>query len=131
MGGLVLKLAPHERVLVNGAVIENGDRRGRIRILTENAQILRLKDALHPDEIDTPVKRVCYVLQLALSGDLVEEQAKYQALRGVEQLSQVFGDADSRRILDATGEYLMESKFYPSLKSLRKLLSREARMLAV
>ena len=29
MTGLVLKLAPHERVLINGAVIENGDRRTR------------------------------------------------------------------------------------------------------
>ncbi|TNY46334.1 flagellar biosynthesis repressor FlbT, partial [Streptococcus pyogenes] len=26
MTGLVLKLAPKERVLVNGAVVENGDR---------------------------------------------------------------------------------------------------------
>lgn len=129
MGGLILKLAPHERVLVNGAVIENGDRRGRIRILTSNAQILRLKDSLHPDDVDTPVKRVCYVMQLALSGDLIEDHAQYQALRGIEQLSQVFQDSDSRKILEAASGHLVEQKFYPSLKALRKLLSREARML--
>ncbi len=29
MTGLVLKLGPHERVLINGAVIENGDKRSR------------------------------------------------------------------------------------------------------
>jgi len=29
MAGLVLKLGPRERVLINGAVIENGDRRSR------------------------------------------------------------------------------------------------------
>ena len=45
MSGLVLKLAPKERVLINGAVIENGDRRTRVAILTPNANILRLKDA--------------------------------------------------------------------------------------
>ena len=50
MSGLVLKLAPKERVLINGAVIENGDRRTRVSILTPNANILRLKDALHPDD---------------------------------------------------------------------------------
>ena len=30
MSGLVLKLSPKERVLINGAVIENGDRRSRL-----------------------------------------------------------------------------------------------------
>ena len=30
MTGLVLKLGPKERVLINGAVIENGDRRSRL-----------------------------------------------------------------------------------------------------
>ena len=32
MSGLVLKLAPRERVLINGAVIENGDKRARLAI---------------------------------------------------------------------------------------------------
>ena len=58
MSGLVLKLNPKERVLVNGAVIENGDRRSRLSILTPNANILRLRDALRPDEVNTPVRRV-------------------------------------------------------------------------
>ena len=34
MSGLVLKLGPRERVLINGAVIENGDRRARLSIVT-------------------------------------------------------------------------------------------------
>ena len=58
MSGLVLKLAPKERILVNGAVIENGDRRSRLSIMTPNANILRLRDAIHPDEVTTPVRRV-------------------------------------------------------------------------
>ena len=57
MSGLVLKLGPKERVLVNGAVIENGDRRSRLSILTPNANILRLRDAIRPDEVTTPVRR--------------------------------------------------------------------------
>jgi hypothetical protein len=69
MSGLVLKLGPKERVLINGAVIENGDRRTRLSIMTPNANILRLRDALHPEEVTTPVRRVCYIAQLVLSGD--------------------------------------------------------------
>ena len=58
MAGLVLKLGPKERVLLNGAVIENGDKRCKFSIVSPDAKILRLKDALHPDEVKTPVARV-------------------------------------------------------------------------
>ena len=130
MSGLVLKLAPKERVLVNGAVIENGDRRGRISILTPNANILRLRDAIHPHEANTPVRRVCYILQLILSGDADVSEAKHQALRGIEQLSQVLMDADSRTLLDRATNQLKDENVYPALKSLRALLPREERLLA-
>jgi flagellar protein FlbT len=130
MSGLVLKLSPKERVLINGAVIENGDRRSRLNIVTPNANILRLRDALHPEEVNTPVKRVCYIIQLILSGDVTAEDANHQVLRGIEQLSQVFKDPDSRAILDAASGHFVAKQFYPSLKSIRRLLAREVRLLA-
>jgi flagellar biosynthesis repressor protein FlbT len=128
MSGLVLKLSPKERVLVNGAVIENGDRRTRISILTPNASILRLRDAIHPDEVSTPVRRVCYIAQLVLSGDVTPEDAHLQLLRGIEQLSQVFTDPDSRRQLTIASEAVAEAQHYQALKALRSLLGREERL---
>ncbi|MDX8346425.1 flagellar biosynthesis repressor FlbT [Cognatiyoonia sp. IB215446] len=130
MSGLVLKLNPKERVLVNGAVIENGDRRSRLSILTPNANILRLRDAIRPDEVNTPVRRVCYIAQLVLSGDVTPDDARLQILRGIEQLSQVFRDEDSRTHLDAATSALDQDDFYRTLKALRNLLPREARLLA-
>ncbi|HEV8034686.1 flagellar biosynthesis repressor FlbT [Yoonia sp.] len=129
MSGLVLKLNPRERVLVNGAVIENGDRRSRLSILTPNANILRLRDAIRPDEVNTPVRRVCYIAQLVLSGDVAEDDAKLQILRGIEQLSQALRDDDSRTHLDHATEAVGRLDFYRALKSLRNLLQREARLL--
>ena len=128
MTGLVLKLSPKERVLVNGAVIENGDRRTRISILTPNASILRLRDAIHPDEVSTPVRRVCYIVQLVLSGDVSAADARLQLLRGIEQLSQVFDDPDSRRQLTLATEAVVEAQHYQALKALRALLGREERL---
>ena len=78
MSGLVLKLGPKERVLINGAVIENGDKRSRLSIMTPNANILRLRDAIHPEEVNTPVRRVCYIAQLVLSGDANPNEARHQ-----------------------------------------------------
>ncbi|WP_170582509.1 flagellar biosynthesis repressor FlbT [Ruegeria arenilitoris] len=130
MGGLVLKLAPKERVLINGVVIENGDRRTRFSIMTPEANVLRLRDAINPDEVTTPVRRVCYAAQLVLSGDLEAGDAKQQLLRRIEELSQVFTDVDSRRVLAQATEALVAEQYYKCLKALRSLLPREERLMA-
>ncbi|MFN3955864.1 MAG: flagellar biosynthesis repressor FlbT [Pararhodobacter sp.] len=130
MTGLILKLAPHERVLINGAVIENGEKRSRFSIVTPNANILRLRDAIHPEEVKTPVRRVCYIAQLVLSGDVEPDDASPQLLRGIEQLSQVLTDHDSRMLLSRATEAALEGEFYQALRALRALLPREERLLA-
>lgn len=130
MSGLVLKLGPKERVLVNGAVIENGDRRSRLNILTPNAHILRLRDAIHPEEANTPVRRVCFAAQLVLTGDAEPEESRHQLLRRIEELSQVLTDTDSRRLLANATEALLGDQFYQCLKSLRALIPREDRLMA-
>lgn len=130
MTGLVLKLGPHERVLINGAVIENGDRRSKLAIMTPNAHILRLRDAIHPEEVTTPVRRVCYIAQLVLSGDADPKEARLQLLRGIEQLSQVMTDHDSRLHLSQATASVLEDNHYQVLKALRCLLPREERLFA-
>jgi flagellar biosynthesis repressor protein FlbT len=130
MTGLVLKLSPHERVLINGAVIENGEKRSRLAIMTPNANILRLRDAIHPEAVNTPVRRVCYIAQLVLTGDADAEDAKLQLLRGIEQLSQVLTDHDSRTQLTLASRAVMENQHYQVLKALRSLLPREERLFA-
>lgn len=130
MTGLVLKLGPRERVLINGAVIENGDRRSRLSIMTPNAHILRLRDAIHPHEAGTPVRSACYATQLVLSGDCSPEDARRQLLRRIEELSQVLRDPDSRAHLTRATEALLARDHYRCLKALRALLPREDRLLA-
>ena len=131
MSGLVLKLGPRERIMINGVVMENGDRRTRLNILTPDANVLRLRDAIHPDEAKTPVKRVCYIAQLVLAGEADPDEAAVQLARGIEQLSQVFLDADSRMHLGAATEALGERRFYQTLRALRGLLPREARLMGM
>lgn len=130
MTGLILKLAPRERVLINGAVIENGDKRSRFSIVTPNASILRLRDTIHPDEVKTPVRRVCYMAQLVLSGDSDSAEMRPQLLRGIEQLSQILVDTDSRALLNRASDALIAGEHYQVLRALRALLPREERLLA-
>ncbi|MCR9127618.1 MAG: flagellar biosynthesis repressor FlbT [Rhodobacteraceae bacterium] len=130
MSGLVLKLGPKERVLINGAVIENGDRRSRLSIVTPDAHILRLRDAIHPEEANTPVRRACYAAQLVLSGDAGPGEARRLLLQHIEQLSQVFTDPDSKVLLADATHALIDDRHYQCMKALRGLLPREERLMA-
>ena len=129
MTGLVLKLNPHERVLVNGAVIQNGDRRSKLSIVTPNANILRLRDAIRPDQANTPVRRVCYIAQLVLSGDVDPGEATPQILQGIRQLSGALQDPESHAYLSAAAGAAECHDFYRALKALRALLPTEDALL--
>lgn len=131
MSGLVLKLAPNERVLINGAVIENGDRRARIAIRTPNANVLRLKDAIHPDRANTPVGRACYIAQLILSGDARLDEGRRQLLLAIAQLGQVFSDAAAQAMLEETRTSIEGGAIYPALRRLRELLPLEDRLIHI
>lgn len=129
-GGLVIKLAPNERILINGAVIENGNRQTRLAIKTPQANILRLSDAIHPKEATTPVKRAIYDCQMILSGDTPRSTGRGRLLLALEELSLVFTDHDSRDVLARATAATLEENEYATLKALRLLIDREARMFA-
>ena len=131
MPGLILKLSPQERFVVNGVVIENGDRRARLGILTPDSHVLRLRDAIHPDDANTPVSRVCYILQLILAGEADTETARAQALAGIEQLNAVFVDVASAASLKQAASDVSDDRFYPALRALRSILPAEGHLMAL
>lgn len=130
MSGLVLKLRPGERIMINGVVMENGDRRTRLTVLTADANVLRLRDAIHPEQATTPVSRVCYIAQLVLAGEADADQGQRQVMRGIAQLLQVFRHTDERYLLNQAAAFVTQAKYYQALKSLRALLPREAELMA-
>lgn len=131
MSGLVLKLGANERILINGAVIENGNRRTRLNILTPGADILRLRDAIHPEETDTPIRRLCYQAQLTLSGDATIEAVGPALIEGIEELSTILRDPESHAVLSAAREAVEQRRPYYVLKFLRRLLDTEEALLGM
>ena len=129
MPGLILKLRAHEQILVNGVVMQNGDRNARLIIKTPDAKILRLRDAIHPDEADTPVKRVCYIAQLAVAGETDCSDAKNQLKTGINQLRDALRNIDGSEFLSEAVEHLEDENFYAVLRALRRLLPIEERLL--
>lgn len=130
MSGLVLKLGPRERIMINGVVMENGDRRARLNVITRDARVLRLRDTIHPDEVNTPVTRVLYIAQMVLAGEADPAEADAQLSRGIVQLRHAFMDAESAAILDEAREAVEAGRYYPAMKALRSLRARETILLA-
>ena len=112
MAGLILKLRAHEQILVNGVVMQNGDRNARLIIKTPDANILRLRDAIHPDDADTPVKRVCYIAQLAVAGEVEPQAAASQLGVGISQIQDALAGFDGCEHLDEAVAHLRSRNFY-------------------
>ncbi|MEM6357209.1 MAG: flagellar biosynthesis repressor FlbT, partial [Pseudomonadota bacterium] len=109
---------------------QNGERNTRLIIKTPDAKILRLRDAIHPDEVNTPVKRVCYVAQLAVAGEAAPEAATRELERGIAQLREALRGLTGCASLDDAGRELSRGNFYGCLRKLRQLLPVEEKLLA-
>jgi flagellar protein FlbT len=105
--------------------MQNGDRNARLIIKTPDARILRLRDAIHPDEATTPVKRACYLAQLAVAGECAPESASQQLTSGLDGLRRWLPGGDAREPLDEARAALLEGNFYAVLRALRRLVPIE------
>jgi len=130
MSGLVLALAPSEKFIVNGALLQNGEKHTRIRIKDSDARVLRCADALHPEDVDTPVKQVYFAVQLLITGDLDEEGTLPAIYAECDTLASVF-EKISPQLIPTVREMLHNKNFYSALCFLKHVIAVEADLLAV
>lgn len=129
MSGLLLKLAPHERILINGMMIENGPKKTKMTLHADDAHVLRLRDAIHPNQVTGPISIAYHLAQLAVAGESNDSEALAALEPRLAELSGVFSEtwaaeavADARHALDT-------KNFYKAMRSLKTILPLEAQML--
>ena len=128
MSGLVLTLAPGESFIVNGAVLENGDRPSRIRIKDNDARVLRCSDAIKPADVDTPVKQVYFAIQLFITGDLDPSDAMPAVLKECGALEDAFSSVNST-LMPKLITMLKRGNFYSALNHLKGIMALERKLL--
>jgi flagellar protein FlbT len=129
MAGLSLTLRPRERFLVGGHLVENGPKRASITIKDDGVFVLRLSDALHPDEANTPIRRAYYVAQLILATELGEEEGAPVLLEQLGRLAQIFARTDRADTLARAVEAAEARRYHGVLTTLKSLFETEAVML--
>lgn len=125
---LKLSLKPGERFVVNGAVLQNGDRRA-VLLLQNKASILREKDIIQPDEANTPAKRIYFPIMMMYL-DPAEANKFYDEF--VLRLNEFMGAIRSTDVLKecvSLSREVMASDYYKALTRCRKLLTYEQGLL--
>lgn len=60
---LKLTLKPGEKFVINGAVVQNSDRRTTL-VIQNKAAILREKDIMQPEQASTPMRRIYFAIMM-------------------------------------------------------------------
>lgn len=128
MTGLVIKLKPNEKVLVNGVMLQNGDRATRLRVRSNDVSILRARDAITKEDANTPLKRVYYIAQLALAGEADADQAAGEILQGLAPLKSIFPGEAGEDVYRAIGA-AQEKKFYVVMRAVKRHFDFEQALL--
>jgi flagellar protein FlbT len=119
---LKINLKPHERLIIGGAVISNGNSKSEF-IVENKVPVLREKDILREKDVDSPCKRIYFVVQLMYvdQENLAEHHRTYWEL--VRDVSEA---APSRRlILQEISNNVLNGHYYKALKLARSLIAYE------
>jgi flagellar protein FlbT len=121
---LKLSLKPGEKFVLNGAVVQNGDRRSAL-LLQNKASVLREKDIMQADEAVTPSRRIYFPVMM-----MYLDQSEWEVYQSefVQRLSEFMGAVRNPDVLaDCVNisRYVMTKEYYKALMLCRKLIEYE------
>jgi flagellar protein FlbT len=119
---LKITLKPHERVIIGGGLVTNGDTRSSL-VIENNIPILRKKEIMREHEADTPCRRIYFAVQLMYIDDtnITEHHNTYWKLvnDALEAAPSMLG------LIDRISECILGNRLYQALKLCRKLIDYE------
>jgi flagellar protein FlbT len=119
-----LSLKPGEKFVLNGAVVQNGDRRG-VLVLQNKASVLREKDIMQQEAANTPARRIYFPVMMMY---LDEAGAARYYDEFVLRLTEFMGVIRNAEILTdcvSISKFCMEREYYKALMLCRKLIEYE------
>jgi flagellar protein FlbT len=121
---LKLSLKPGEKFVLNGAVVQNGDRRG-VLLLQNKASVLREKDIMQAEEAVTPSRRIYFPVMMMY---LDEQNAGAWHEEFVRRLQEFMGAISNPQVLAEcvnVSRHVLQREYYKALVLCRKLIEYE------
>lgn len=121
---LKLSLKPGEKFVLNGAVVQNGDRRSAL-LLQNKASVLREKDIMQAEQANTPSRRIYFPVMM-----MYLDQANWESYQDefVKRLSEFMGAVRNPDVLADcvnASRCVMTREYYKALMLCRKLIDYE------
>ncbi len=119
---LKITLKPHERLIIGGAVIANGNATTHL-VVENNVPILRQKDIMGFKDADSPCRRIYFAIQLMYvdGKDLPEQHRIYWELtKDVVEVA-----PSTERLIAEISDLVLNKKYYQALKLTKKLIEYE------
>jgi flagellar biosynthesis repressor protein FlbT len=122
---LRITLKPHERLIINGAAIRNGDRAADLLFETQ-CRFLRESEIIRESEADTACKRLCVTLQVIYLADNPAEVEDLLVRQSTEILKAM---PSSAPLLLAIQDEVAAKRYHRALKCGRELVAHERALL--
>src|SRR5271155_3046532 len=119
---LTINLKPHERLIINGVVIENSGPAAKI-LVHNNAALLREKDIVTEEQATTPARRIYFALQC----QYLFPGKSDVFLPIIDKFLGEFEEAapSTAGLIAEIRQQVSEVQFYRALKSAKQLMTRE------
>jgi flagellar protein FlbT len=121
---LKLSLKPGEKFVLNGAVVQNGDRRG-VLMLQNKASVLREKDIMQAEQANTPARRVYFPVMMMYLSELEAQQIFPEFTTRLNEFMSVIRNPKILADCLNISRCVMAKDYYKALMLCRKLIEYE------
>lgn len=125
---LKLSLKPGEKFVLNGAVVQNGDRRTTL-VLQNKASVLREKDIMQLDEAITPARRIYFPMMMMYLEDGANNRYYDEFAQRLTEFMGVIRNPEVLADCVAISKHAMSREYYKALMLCRKLIEYEGERL--
>ena len=121
---LKLSLKPGEKFVLNGAVVQNGDRRG-VLILQNKASVLREKDIMQLEDVTTPAKRIYFPVMMMYLDETAAPEVYGEFVTRLTEFMSATRNVEIMAECVQTSKHVMSREYYKALMSARKIVDYE------
>ena len=121
---LKLSLKPGEKFVLNGAVVQNGDRRCSL-VLQNKASVLREKDIMQQEEVTSPARHVYFPVMMMYLDEAGADKYYDEFLRRMSEFMGVISNPLVLAECVSVSKGIMAREYYKALMSCRRLIEYE------
>jgi flagellar protein FlbT len=126
---LKLTLKPGEKFIINGAVIQNSDRRSTLMIQNK-AAILREKDIMQPEDANTPMRRIYFAIMMMYLDEKSSKKHNADFLERMSEFMNAISTPDAVSQCVNIMQQVNDKQFYKALGACTKLYTFEEERLS-